>query len=145
DRLAVGGRFSCREADFLTDDWGTGHDLVLFANIFHLQPPEIAGKLVHNAALSLAPAGLVCVVDQILDEHRTINSPQERFAALFAVSMLATGGGDAYSLADYDSWLSAAGLVRVAVLQTPMHRILLAGHERVPRTDGGIESQASCT
>lgn len=128
DRLGVAARFTCREADFLTDDWDTGHDLVLFANIFHLQPPEIANRLVHSAAVSLAPAGLVCVVDQIYDENRTVDSPQDRFAALFAVSMLATGGGDAHSIADYDSWLSAAGLRRAAVLQTPMHRILLASH-----------------
>jgi hypothetical protein len=52
---------------------------------------------------------------------------QNRFFRLFAASMLATGGGDAYTVHDYDQWLADAGLRRVALLDTPMHRVLLAG------------------
>jgi hypothetical protein len=53
---------------------------------------------------------------------------QDRFAMLFAASMLATGGGDAYTLSAYDQWLAEAGLERVAVLEAPMHRLLIVGH-----------------
>jgi hypothetical protein len=42
--------------------------------------------------------------------------------------MLATGGGTSYSIDQYDRWLADAGLRRVALYDTPMHRLLIAGH-----------------
>jgi SAM-dependent methyltransferase len=126
ERLGTQDRFSLVVRDFWKDAWGTDADLILLANIFHLQNPESALTLVRQASEALATGGLLCVIDHVVDEERNAKSSQDRFALLFAASMLATGGGDAYTLRDYDTWFEAHGLRRVQVLQTPMHRILLA-------------------
>ncbi|HTK07069.1 MAG TPA: class I SAM-dependent methyltransferase [Ktedonobacteraceae bacterium] len=128
ERLGVESQFSSRVCDFWQDEWGSNFDLILFANIFHLQTRESARTLVTMASRALAPGGLICIVDHILDDERNAQTSQDRFALLFAASMLATGGGDAYSLGDYDRWFAEADLRRVCVLDTPMHRLLLATH-----------------
>ena len=128
ERLGVESRFDSRVCDFWQSEWGNNFDLIVFANIFHLQNREFAQKLATMAARALAPGGLVCIIDHILDDERNAQTSQNRFALLFAASMLATGGGDAYSLGDYDNWFAEAGLRQVQVFDTPMHRILLATH-----------------
>lgn len=127
-QLGVAERFSGTVRDFWQDGWGEVVDLILFANIFHLQTDDSVQKLMRSAADTLAPDGLICIADQVVVDEARPDTPQDRFAMLFAASMLATGGGDAYSLSTYDQWLSEAGLERVAVLDAPMHRLLIAGH-----------------
>ncbi|MFG3253806.1 methyltransferase [Streptomyces sp. NPDC048172] len=126
--LGVAGRFHGRTGDFWNDDWGTGSDLALFVNIFHLQTPESARDLMLKASKALSDDGVIAIADHIVDEETGEGTTQNRFFRLFAASMLATGGGDAFSVQDYDQWLSDAGLRRVALLDTPMHRVLLAQH-----------------
>jgi SAM-dependent methyltransferase len=125
-RLNVADRFSTVVCDFYADAWGTGFDLVFFANIFHLQTPETARILVKKAAAAVAGHGAVAIVDQIVHEGSGSLSVQDRFFRLFAASMLATGGGDTYTVDDYDCWLADYGLRRINLLDTPMHRIMLA-------------------
>jgi SAM-dependent methyltransferase len=126
EQLDVASRFVPTKRDFRREDWGIGFDLVLFVNIFHLQTPEDARDLAVKANKALADGGLVAIVDQIVDDAY-LDSTQNRFFRLFAASMMATGGGDAYPLSQYDEWLADAGLRRMALVDTPMHRILLAG------------------
>lgn len=128
ERMAVNPRFRPLARDFWDQDWDTGFNLVLFANIFHLQTPESARDLSMRASKALDDGGVVAIVDQIIDDRADTDAVQDRFFRLFAASMLATGGGDAYPLSDYDDWLSVAGLRRVRLIDTPMHRILLAVH-----------------
>lgn len=128
ERLGVADRFEVQVRDFWTQSWGTGHDMLVFVNIFHLQTPESAQELVRKAKQALSSDGLICIADHLVGGDRDAKSAQDRFALLFAASMLATGGGDAYTVDEYDQWLAQAGLRRVAVLDAPMHRILLAGH-----------------
>ncbi|MFL6123026.1 class I SAM-dependent methyltransferase [Actinophytocola sp.] len=127
ERLDVAGRFDARVLDFWNEDWGEGFDLVLFVNIFHLQTPGSAQELLRRATKALADDGVVAVVDQVVTSGASQPSIQDRFAWLFAASMLATGGGDAYTAENYDEWLDNVGLRRVAMLDTPMHRVLLGG------------------
>jgi SAM-dependent methyltransferase len=127
-RLGVEDRFAVEACDFWKSAWGDSFDVVFFANIFHLQTSEQAQELTGLAAKALAEDGLVVIVDHIVDAERKVATPQDRFAILFAASMTATGGGDAYTLEDYDEWFARSGLKRVKVLETPMHRILFAGH-----------------
>ena len=125
-RLNVADRFTAVVCDFFVDAWGTGFDLVFFANIFHLQTPETARILIGKAAEAVAGHGLVAIVDHIVQEDTGSLSTQDRFSRLFAASMLATGGGDTYTVDDYDCWLADYGLRRLDLLDTPMHRIMLA-------------------
>ena len=128
ERLRVGDRFNAVITDFHDDDWGNGFDLIFFANIFHLQTPETAAQLVRKAARALAPSGFVAITDHIVVNDCDSQAIQDRFFRLFSASMLATGGGDTYRVDEYDQWLAEAGLMRIALLDTPMHRILLATH-----------------
>lgn len=127
-RLGVADRFNPEIADFWSDDWGTGVDVALFVNIFHLQTPESARELLLRSAKALTEDGVIAIADHIVDEDSTDGNTQNRFFRLFAASMLATGGGDAFTVHDYDQWLADAGLRRVALLDTPMHRLLLVKH-----------------
>ncbi|GAA1894320.1 hypothetical protein GCM10009837_15340 [Streptomyces durmitorensis] len=124
--LDVADRFEVVVKDFWNDDWGTDIELALFVNIFHLQTPESARELLLKSSKSLAQGGLVAIADHIVDDDDGAGSVQNKFSRLFAASMLATGGGDAYTLHDYDQWLADSELRRVALLDTPMHRVLLA-------------------
>lgn len=126
ERLNVRSRFNAVTRDFQNEEWGDEFGLILFANIFHLQTPESAQKLAHKASQALSDGGFVAIVDHIIDDDLDEHSTQNRFFRLFAVSMLATGGGDSYTVSNYENWLAEAGLRRVALLDTPMHRILLA-------------------
>jgi SAM-dependent methyltransferase len=126
--LGVDGRFEPFVKDFFTDDWGSGHDLVLLVNIIHLQNEAGAQELVHKAFKAVGDNGVVAIIDNIIDDRSDPQSIQNRFFRLFAASMLVTGGGDSYSLPEYDQWLATAGLTRIALVDTPMHRILLARH-----------------
>jgi SAM-dependent methyltransferase len=128
ERMGVQDRFQPVEKDFWIEDWGGGYDLILFANIYHLQNPESAADLSIRASKALSEDGIVAIIDQIVDDRTDTASTQDRFFRLFAASMLATGGGDSYQLSEYDEWLSNASLRRVALIDTPMHRILLAKH-----------------
>jgi SAM-dependent methyltransferase len=125
-RLGLSERFTPQACDFVRDPWPTGADLLLFVNIFHLQHPGSAQALLLQAAGALAADGVVCIVDHIVDGGRPISRTQDRFALLFAASMLATGGGDAHTLEQYDDWLATVGLRRLDLLDAPMHRVLFA-------------------
>lgn len=126
-RLGVEDRFAARPGDFSTDDFGSDYDLALLVNIYHLQSSDSARDLTMRVAKLVSDDGLVAIVDHIIDDSRGgPDSTHNRFFRLFAASMLATGGGNAYTLDDYDGWLHHAGLHRVSLVETPMHRILLA-------------------
>lgn len=127
ERLGVSDRFRTEICDFWNDDWGNDSSLALFVNIFHLQTPESAHELLLKTSKSLAEDGVIAIADHIVDEGEE-GSTQNKFSRLFAASMLATGGGDAFTVQDYDKWLADAGLRRIALLDAPMHRVLLAGH-----------------
>ncbi|MDN5794438.1 MAG: methyltransferase domain-containing protein [Intrasporangium sp.] len=126
----VADRFSPMNGDFWSTPWPAEQDLVFFGNIFHLEPRGRAQQLARLASDALADDGLVVIVDQIRVGDTERESAQDRFAVLFAASMLATGGGDTYRLAEYDRWLRDAGLARVSLVDAPMHRILIARHSR---------------
>lgn len=126
ESLGVGDRFTGVALDFQNDCWGNDFDLVFFANIFHLQTSGSAAQLACKAAAAVAPDGIVAIADHIITDDFGGQSTQDRFFRLFAASMLASGGGDAYRVQEYDAWLAEAGLKRIALLDAPMHRILLA-------------------
>ncbi|MEU8783900.1 class I SAM-dependent methyltransferase [Streptomyces sp. NPDC048637] len=125
-RLDVADRFTTRAGDFRDGNWGTGYGTLLFANIFHMLTPHSAERLMDLAAQSVAADGTVVVIDQILHAEREVKTPQDRFALLFAACIASTGDGDVHTFEDYDRWFARVGLQRVATLEAPMHRILLA-------------------
>lgn len=122
----VGDRFTTHDGDFWSRIWPSDQDLVLVANILHTRTEAQALRLVHAAARSLAPEGVVVFVD-MFDSAGTPQDSRDRFAALFGMSMLATGGGSTYSVECCDSWIRQTGLETLSVIDNPINRTIIAG------------------
>lgn len=102
--------------DFLTDEFPPGHDLILFANIFHDQPPTINQGLLVEAYRALPPGGQVLVYEFLLEENRVAPAA----SALFAVMMLVENeGGNVYTAHDIETWLAGAGFDGIATTRLP--------------------------
>lgn len=112
--LAAAGETShvrLRAGDLLTDEFVSGdgegrYDLILLFSITHIISAEENQSLFARCHRALAPGGRLAIHDHVLSEDKT--SP--RAGAVFAINMLvATRAGGAYSMAEYDAWLRAAG------------------------------------
>jgi (2Fe-2S) ferredoxin/SAM-dependent methyltransferase len=110
-------RVRTRMGDLRTDDFGTGHDLVLVSAICHMLGPDENRVLFRRAASALSPGGRVVVQDHVMTPDKTA----PRAGALFAINMLVgTENGSTYSEDEYRGWLADAGFDDV-------RRIRLAG------------------
>jgi len=115
-RHGAGGQVSLQAGDFLTDDIGTGYDLVLVSQILHSFDDAQCRAILGKAARALVPGGRVVVQEFLLDEGRTSPVP----AALFAINMLVnTERGRTYTGGEVAGWLAAAGLPRIERLPFP--------------------------
>jgi SAM-dependent methyltransferase len=101
--------------DFYRDPLPDGpHDLALLSAIIHQNDREQNVDLYRKIHGALAPGGRLIVRDHVLDEDRT--TPPD--ASLFAVNMLvATEGGNCYTLSEIREGLERAGFHRVALLE----------------------------
>lgn len=107
EEAGLADRVEERGGDALEDDLGGPWDLIFTSNFIHIYPPETNRRLVRRAAGALAPGGHLAVKDFLLDPDRT--TPPG--AALFAVNMLvATEGGDSYTVEEVHGWFREAGL-----------------------------------
>jgi predicted O-methyltransferase YrrM len=109
DRVRLAG------GDFYTDELPDGpHDLALLSAIIHQNDPDQNVALYRKIHDVLAPGGRLIVRDHVLDEDRT--TPPD--ASLFAVNMLvATEGGNCYTLDEIREGLESAGFRDVRLLQ----------------------------
>jgi hypothetical protein len=109
-------RVSTVMGDYMTDELGSGYDLVFLSAIIHSNSPDENLMLLKKCTGALGAKGRVIVQDFIMDEDRT-NPPG---GALFALNMLVgTHGGDTYTAAEVRSWMEEAGLSRVKRSETP--------------------------
>ncbi len=107
EEAGLADRVGARAGDALEEDLGGPWDLVFTSNFVHILPPEANRRLVRRAAGALAPGGRLVVKDFLLDPDRTTPAG----AALFAVNMLvATEGGDSYTVEEVHGWFREAGL-----------------------------------
>ena len=105
----VGHRYRTIAGSAFDVDYGSGYDLVLLTNFLHHFDPGACERVLGKARAALAPGGRVVTLEFIPNEDR-ISPPQ---AAAFGLVMLcSTPRGDAYTLAEYDRMLRAAGFAR---------------------------------
>lgn len=112
--------------DYLTADYGSNHDLVLFANVLHQEKPEKAAEMVRRGAEALTPGGSVAVVDFSIDDDQQSSV----LGALFAVNMRSFG--DTHPEPAIRGWMVAAGLRDVQRTDLGPHRWLIAGTKGHP-------------
>jgi hypothetical protein len=99
-----------RAGSMLTDDYGSGFDLIMLNAICHMFSEAQNREIFRRALKALGPKGRLSVQDFILDPDRT--SPLH--AALFAINMLVgTDGGNTYTEPDYTQWMKDAGFEEV--------------------------------
>jgi len=95
------------EGNYLTDDLGSGYDMVFLSAVIHSNSYEQNERIIQKCADALNPGGKVVVMDFIVDQDRT----QPVKGALFAINMLvATEGGTTYTANEVKSWMQSAGL-----------------------------------
>jgi predicted O-methyltransferase YrrM len=133
DRIAV------VPGDFLVGGFPSGHDVILFANIFHDQPPAVNQGLLVEAYRALPPGGQVLVYEFLLEENRVAPAA----SALFAVMMLVENeGGNVYTAHDIETWLAGAGFDDIATtpLPAPSPMGLIVGHKPLARAGGAVQA-----
>ena len=90
--------------DYLETDYGSGFDMVLFANVLHQEKADRAAEMMRRAARCLAPGGRAAVVDFAIDERRH----EHLLGALFAINMRSFG--DTWTESTITNWMHDAGL-----------------------------------
>jgi SAM-dependent methyltransferase len=110
--------------DYLEADYGSGYDLVLFANVLHQEKADDAADMVRRAADALASGGQVAVVDFAIDDDQRENLQ----GCLFAINMRSFG--DTYTEPTIRGWMEAAGLIDVERIDIDPVRWLIIGNKR---------------
>jgi 2-polyprenyl-3-methyl-5-hydroxy-6-metoxy-1,4-benzoquinol methylase len=88
------------------------HDVVLIANVLHIQSAATNEALIRRAADAVRPGGVLAVFDMFLGRSQR--------APLFSVNMLvSTGQGRCYREEELRGWCEAAGLTVESVTDFP--------------------------
>lgn len=107
DKHNMNDRIITWEGNYLTDDLGTGYDMVFLSAVIHSNSYDENALIIRKCAESLNPGGKVVVMDFIVDDDRT----RPLKGALFAINMLvATEGGTTYTAKEVEAWMQSAGL-----------------------------------
>ena len=107
--------------DYHVTDFGSGYDLVLMANILHIESPDKAAALVARAAEACSRGGRVAVVDFAIDDDKRENV----MGCLFAINMRSFG--DTHSEPQIRGWMQAAGISEIETYDMPPAHWMIAG------------------
>jgi len=100
---------------FYEDDLPGGHDLALLSAIIHMNSRDQNLELYKKILGALLPGGRLVIRDHVMSSDHT----QPSGGALFAVNMLvATQGGDCYSLEEIRETLESAGFVKIRLIRS---------------------------
>jgi hypothetical protein len=109
--------------DYLASDYGSGYDLVLFANVLHQETADRAQEMVRLGAAALSFGGRMTVVDFAIDDERR----EHVLGTLFAINMRSFG--DAWNEPTIRGWMGAAGLSRVERADLGPDRWIISGRK----------------
>jgi ubiquinone/menaquinone biosynthesis C-methylase UbiE len=90
--------------DYLETDYGSGYDLVLFANVLHQETADRAAEMVRRGAAALTPGGRVVVVDFAIDDQQR----EHLLGTLFAINMRSFG--HTWNERTIREWMTSADL-----------------------------------
>ena len=98
-------RVSTIAGDMFKDPWPTGHDAILFGNIFHDSDVDSCQRLAKSAYAALSPGGTILLHEILLDE----NKGGPLLAANFSVTMLIYEKGKQYTFTELRDMLEEVG------------------------------------
>ncbi len=108
-QMGVGDRYSTIAGDAFSVDMKGPYDVVLLTNLLHHFSPEQCTTLLRRVRSALRPGGRLVTLEFVPNEDR-VSPPM---SATFPLVMLATtASGDAYTFAEFDRMLRAAGFMR---------------------------------
>ena len=115
-QYGVADRLQLIEGDMFADPFPTA-DAILLSNILHDWDEPECQQLVSKCSASLPPGGRLFVHDVFLNDE--LDGPLP--IALYSAALFTLTEGRAYSVAEYQNWLSRAGLVPGDVVPTLIH------------------------
>ncbi len=102
----LGDRVTTVPGDYLTDDIGTGYDVVLLSNMLHQEDPDGCMAILRKARAALSPGGLLVIQLAFLEPDRS--GPM--WALLQSLQLgLFYEGGRAYTQAEILDMIEPAG------------------------------------
>ncbi|WP_143671631.1 class I SAM-dependent methyltransferase, partial [Streptomyces sp. wa1071] len=123
-------RVTVRAGDYLTDNLGSGYDLVLLFNVLHGHRPEECRELFRRAAKSLSPTGSIAILDHDREPPAGLGPAAAGFLGMFDLTLWQGHGGGVHRYADLAAWLGEAGLTETQVVPlaaSPLEKLLIAG------------------
>jgi SAM-dependent methyltransferase len=109
---AAAARVSARPGSYLTDDFGSGFDVVLMSNMLHQEDRDTVVRILRKAAAALVPGGLLVVQSAFLDPDTGAGT----WAALMSLQLsLFYEGGRNYSLDEMQALIREAGFADLRV------------------------------
>lgn len=110
--------------DYLKDKLGYDYDLVFVSAVIHINSPEENMLLVKKCAEALNPGGQLVILDNIMNDDRTMPA----VGAFFALNMLVgTEKGDTYTEKEIKSWMQASGFKYIRRRDTPQGSNMMIG------------------
>jgi SAM-dependent methyltransferase len=115
-KAGVLDRYSTIAGSAFDVDFGQGYDLVLLTNFLHHFDPPTCEALMRKVHAALADGGRAVTLEFVPNDDR-ITPPE---AASFSVMMLgSTPSGDAYTFAELEAMMKAAGFSSSEIHQLP--------------------------
>jgi len=98
-----------REGNLVTDEFGSGHDVILLCNILHHFPEETILAILNKSLAALKPGGIVGIFDIEAPEPA---APPEAAGDAFALFFRITSTSACFRGRDYQNWLGKVGFRR---------------------------------
>jgi ubiquinone/menaquinone biosynthesis C-methylase UbiE len=116
EQQGMSARVKTLPGDYRAASFPEGNDVVIIFGVLHQESEESARDILRRAYSTLAPNGVIYIMDMMTDPSRANPS----FSALFAVNMALTAEhGWVFSDADLKSWLEDAGFADFSVKPVP--------------------------
>jgi SAM-dependent methyltransferase len=126
EAYGVADRLECRPGDMFVDAVPTGADVILLSNILHDWDVPQCAQLVERCAKALSPGGRLLIHDVLLND--ALDGPLA--IALYSAALFSLTEGRAYSAAEFQGWLTAAGLELLPIVPTLIHCAVVPGRKR---------------
>jgi ubiquinone/menaquinone biosynthesis C-methylase UbiE len=116
-REGFSNRFTFWPGNLRTIDFGEAlFDIVILGHVCHGEGPERTHELIRRAHRALRSGGQILIAELVPDDDRC----GPLLPLLFALHMLVlTDEGNAFTLAEYRSWLSESGFTDVRTVTVP--------------------------
>lgn len=118
-------RVTLQQGDMFTDDLRQECDVILLSNVLHDWDEPECERLIDRCASALPPGGRLVIHDVFLNDD--LDGPLP--IALYSAALFTLTEGRAYSVREYSTWLTNAGLVLEPLVPTFVHCGALVGRK----------------